>query len=77
MRKITIKQLQVLECIEWFINTYGYSPTIRELAELLKSDNKAVFEKLFILEKKRYIKTTSGKARSIVILKGVNESDNS
>ncbi len=70
MKKITIKQLQVLECIEWFINKHGYSPTIRELAELLKSDNKAVFEKLLILEKKGYIRTTNGKSRSIVVIKG-------
>lgn len=72
MKKITIKQLQVLECIEWFIKENGYSPTIREIAELLNSDNKAVFEKLLILEKKGYIRTTNGKSRSIVIMKGID-----
>ncbi len=73
MKKVTIKQLQVLEGIEWFINKNGYSPTIKELALLLKSDNRSVFEKLMLLESKGYIKTSPGKSRSIVVLKGVDD----
>ena len=34
--KLTIKQKMLLEAIEWFINEYGYSPTNRELANILK-----------------------------------------
>lgn len=68
---LTIKQKQLLECIEWFIKENTYPPTVKELAKLLKSDNKAVFEKLMILEKEGYIKTTAGKSRSIVVLRGV------
>ena len=33
---LTIKQKMLLEAIEWFINEYGYSPTNRELANILK-----------------------------------------
>lgn len=70
---ITIKQKQVLEAVEWFINEKGYSPTYREIAALLHSDVRPVFEKILILEEKGYIKTANGKARSIVVLKGCEE----
>lgn len=67
---LTIKQKMLLEAIEWFINENGYSPTIEELCKLTGNKSKAtVFDKLMILEEKGYIKTTSGKARSIVVMK--------
>lgn len=69
MELLTIKQKTVLEAIEYFINKNGYSPTNRELSNLLKCSPSAVFKKLLILEQKGYIKTTCGKARSIVVLK--------
>lgn len=70
---LTIKQKMLLEAIEWFINEYGYSPTVRELANILKSDVRPVFEKLLILEDKGYIKTKNGRARTIQIIKKVSE----
>lgn len=73
MSKLTIKQKQILEAIAYFINTNGYPPTNRELATLLKCDVNTVFKKLMILEEKGYIKTTNGKARSIVVMKGWEE----
>ena len=73
MNKISIKQLQVLEAIEYFVNKNGYPPTNRELAKLLKCDVNTVFKKLMILEEKGYIKTTNGKARSIKVIRGVDE----
>jgi repressor LexA len=66
---LTIKQKQTLEAIVYFINTNGYPPSLRELAELLKCDINTVFKKLMILEEKGYIKTTPSRARSIIILK--------
>lgn len=71
MRKLSIKQKQVLEAIEFFINKNNYSPTLRELACMLKCDTRPVFEKLMALEEKGYIKTTPSRARSIVILKKI------
>ncbi len=73
MSKLTIKQKMVLEAIEWFINENGYSPTIREIAKLLDSDTRSIFEKLMQLESKGYISTKNGKARTIKILKDVKE----
>lgn len=73
LNNLTVKQKMVLEAIEYFINNNHYSPTIRELAELLNSDPHAVFEKLMQLERKGYISTANGKARTIKILKKVEE----
>lgn len=71
MKKLSIKQLQLLEAIAYFINKNGYSPTVEELCELVGNKSKAtVFNKLMQLEEKGYIKTTIGKARSIVVMKG-------
>ncbi len=69
--KLTIKQKMLLEAIEWFINKNGYSPTNRELANLLRCDVNTVFKKLLILEDKGYIKTKNGQARTIQIVKKV------
>lgn len=71
--KLTVKQKMVLEAIKWYINKYGYSPTNRELANILKCDVNTVFKKLLILEDKGYIKTQNGRARTIVVLRGVEE----
>ena len=68
---LTIKQKMVLEAIEWYIKKYGYSPTNRELANLLRCDVNTVFKKILILEDKGYIKTKNGQARTIRIVKKV------
>ena len=73
MTKLTIKQKMVFEAIEWFINEHGYSPTIREISGLLRSDVHAVFEKVLVLEKRGYISTVSGKSRTIKILRSVED----
>lgn len=74
MSNLTIKQKIVLEAIEYFINENGYSPTVQELCDLTGNKSKAtVFNKLMQLEEKGYISTKNGKARTIKILKGVEE----
>lgn len=73
MKRVSIKQKIVLEVIEDFIAKNGMSPTIREIADILEQSTHAVFEKLQGLEKFGYIKTHNGKARSIVVLKHVEE----
>lgn len=59
----------VLECISWFINEYGYSPTYRELAKELDSDPASVFNKVLILEEKGYISQKHGCSRTIKVIK--------
>lgn len=71
---LTIKQKQLLKAIEWFINENGYPPTIQELCKLVGNNAKStVFAKLTELERKKYISTVNGKARTIKILKKVEE----
>lgn len=74
MNDLTIKQKIVLEAIEYFINENGYSPTVQELCDLIGNKSKStVFNKLMQLEEKGYISTKNGKARTIKILKDVEE----
>lgn len=60
-KKLTEKQKQVLEAIEDFVLSHGYSPTIRQLGELLNIVNpSAVFKHILSLEKKGYLKRDRG-----------------
>lgn len=70
MNKLSIKQLQLLEAIQYFINKNGYSPTVEELCKLVGNKSKAtVFDKLMKLEEKGYITSQNGKARTIRVIK--------
>ena len=71
--KITKKQKMVLEAIEFFIKEKGYSPTIREIAELTETTVGPTFQKVFALERMGYISTDNGKARTIKVLIGVDD----
>lgn len=74
MTKLTIKQKMLLEAIEWFIDTNGYSPSIKELCKLLgNSSTDTIFNKLMQLEQKGYISTVNGKPRTIKVLKKAEE----
>lgn len=69
-KKLSIKQKQVLECIEWYIDEYGYSPTYREIANLLKKKSvNGVFNTIFLLEQKGYLETNNSIHRSIKLKK--------
>ena len=72
-KQLTIKQKRTLEAIEWFIKENGYSPTLSELATILKCGIRPIFEKIVILEEKGYISTVNGKARTIKVLKGCSD----
>lgn len=67
--KLSIKQRMVLECLDWFINEYGYSPTYRELAEKLNSTVNSVFKKMIILIDKGYVSCSNGKSRTLKVIK--------
>ena len=62
--RLTERQQEVLETIEGFILKYGYSPTIRQLGELLQVANpSAVFKHILSLEKKGYVRREAGEIR--------------
>lgn len=72
MMKLTRKQKMTLEAIEYFINENGYSPTYKEIADLLNMKSESgVHRIVIILEEKGYVKTANGKARTIRVLRGV------
>lgn len=73
MRKISMKQKILLDAIEYFIDEHGYSPTVRELAQMLEQSHGPVQEKLILLEEKGYITTQNGKARTIRVIRSVGE----
>lgn len=76
MVKLTIKQKVVLEAIEWYINQYGVSPTIRDIAELTNTSSHPTHEKLLKLEELGVISTQNGKARTIKVLISLEEIEN-
>lgn len=68
---LTESQAKVLKTISDFIAENGYSPTAKEIAEILHVTQTSVFEQLERLEKKRYITRQKGAARTIGILNTV------
>ena len=76
MVKLTIKQKVVLEAIEWYINEYGVSPTIKDLAELTNTTTHPTHEKVLKLEELGVISTQNGKARTIKVLIPLEEIEN-
>lgn len=67
--KLSIKQRMVLECLDWFINEYGYAPTYREIAKELNSTVNSVFKRMIILIDKGYVSSANGKTRTLRVLK--------
>lgn len=65
---LTESQAKVLKTISDFIAENGFSPTAKEISEILHITQTSVFEQLERLEKKRYITRQKGAARTIGIL---------
>lgn len=76
MVKLTTKQKIVLEAIEWYINEYGISPSIKDIAEMTNTSTHPTHEKLIKLEELGVISTLNGKARSIRVLIPLEEIEN-
>lgn len=65
---LTESQAKVLKTITDFIAENGFSPTAKEISEILHITQTSVFEQLSRLEKKRYITRQKGAARTIGII---------
>lgn len=76
MVKLTTKQKIVLEAIEWYINEYGISPTIKDIAEMTNTSTHPTHEKLIRLEELGVISTKNGAARSIRVLISLEDIEN-
>ena len=69
MPKLTSRQQQVYNFITHYLDQYGFAPTLQEIAVHLEiRGNLGVLRHLAALEKKGYIRRTSGSSRGIVIL---------
>ena len=67
MENLTSKQQRVLTAIGDFQRTYGYSPTVRELASIFNQSSSAGIHKILkVLEEKGHIRKGAGhKSRSL------------
>ena len=71
---LTKRQKEVLNVIEGFIDTYGYSPTIRELGLILGiSSTATIHTHLEKMKSKGYINYYKRKPRTLVVLKDDEE----
>jgi len=63
-KKLTERQKKVLKAVERFVLEHGFSPTIRQLGEILNIANpSAVFKHILSLEKKGYLERVKGEMR--------------
>lgn len=70
MVELTEKQEQVLEAIQTYQQEYGYSPTVRELADHFGQSSSAGIHKILVaLEEKGYLKKgQKGQSRSLQVV---------
>ena len=69
MEKLTKKQEQVLTCIKKYIAENGYSPSVREVCEMMDlSSTATVFVHMRHLMAKGYLKQTDNKFRTLEVL---------
>lgn len=78
MTHLTEKQELVLEAIQTYQNEYGYSPTVRELADHFGQSSSAGIHKiLVVLEDKGYLKKgQKGQSRSLQVVGAESVMDN-
>jgi len=68
MKKLTNRQSEVLDYIKGFIEYYGFSPTIRDIASNDDISVKAAFDHVRAIENKGHIvRNRNGASRSIVV----------
>ena len=66
MNDLTVKQAKVLEAVQNYQDEYGYSPTVRELADVFGQSSTAGIHKILkVLREKGYLTKADGKSRSL------------
>jgi repressor LexA len=68
MKGLTERQKEVLEYIKYYIRTFRYPPTIREVAEHLSVSVKGAYDHIKALQKKQVIKCNLNRSRAIKLL---------
>lgn len=77
MRALTARQKEVLKFLESWNRRYGYSPTVREIAEHFGIQLNAVARHLRALEGKGVIERRRGRARALAIVSSPESSSRS
>jgi repressor LexA len=68
MKGLTERQKEVLEYLKYYIRTFRYPPTIREVAEHLRISVKGAYDHLKALQKKQVINSNLNRSRAIKLL---------
>jgi len=69
MKKLTLRQQEVLDFIKYFVQEHNFPPTIREVAEKFKISVKGSYDHIKALEKKAYIKCNLNRSRAIELVR--------
>lgn len=69
MSDLTTKQMEYYDFIKKYIDTYGYSPSIRDIGKVFERSTGSVYPMLKILREKGYITFEEKKSRTIKIIK--------
>ena len=72
MKEATDIQMGYLSDIKNLIEKNGYSPTVREIADLHGVTSKCVFDNLWALKEKGYITWEPNKPRTLRILERIS-----
>ena len=68
MRGLTVRQREVLDFINSYIEQHRYPPSIRELAEHFSISIRGGYDHLKALRKKGYVRSSEGRSRSLEVL---------
>ncbi|WP_010585436.1 transcriptional repressor LexA [Schlesneria paludicola] len=72
---LSAPQRRLLEVIEARIEQHGMSPTFRELADDLGQGVPSIYKLIQRLERNGYISRTTGKSRSLTVVRSAHESE--
>lgn len=69
MKQLTKRQQEVAQFIEHYIDTYGYAPSVRNIADNFQFSPKAAYDHMTALKRKGVIKTADNLPRGLALLK--------
>lgn len=69
MKGLTERQTEIANFIEYFFNTNGYAPSLRDISRHFGFSPKAAYDHLRALEKKNVIKTADNLPRGMALLR--------
>ncbi len=69
MKGLTERQTEIANYIEYFFNTNGYAPSLRDISGHFGFSPKAAYDHLRALEKKNVIKTADNLPRGMTLLR--------